>query len=217
MFPLYDSSQRSSFPFINYLIIAANIYVFYLQLSSPDFEAFVRQFAFTPVNFNFLDPTTYTVIFSSMFMHGSIMHIVSNLWFLHIFGDNVEDRMGHIRYLLFYLAAGVAATLAQYFLSTSSDIPMLGASGAISGVAGAYMVLSSKARIKTIIFIGILFRIIEISAVVFLGYWFLLQVFNGVNSFNTIDGEGGVAWFAHIGGFVFGYLGARLMPTRKTA
>lgn len=214
MFPLRDTNERSTFPFINYLIIAANIFVFYLQLSSPDFEAFVRQYAFTPANFSFFDLNSYFFILSSMFMHGSLLHILGNMWFLHIFGDNVEDRMGHFTYLLFYLLAGAAATFAQYILSTGSEIPMLGASGAISGVTGAYFIFFKRSTIKAIVPGFGLWSTSDLPATWFLGYWFLLQVFNGANSLNTVDGEGGVAWFAHIGGFVAGYLMAKLFPKR---
>lgn len=216
MFPLYDSSERSTFPFINFAIIAVNIFVFYLQLTSPDFEKFVFDYAFTPANFNFLNPQAYIPIFTSMFMHGGLLHIASNLWFLHIFGDNVEDRMGHIRYLLFYLAAGVAATLAQYFLGPTSDIPQLGASGAISGVAGAYFVLFRHSRVRSIVPMGFYITTANLPVWLFLGYWFAIQLFSGFTTFGdaSITSEGGVAWFAHIGGFVFGWLVAVFMKQK---
>ena len=127
---------------------------------------------------------------------------------MHIFGDNIEDRLGHIRYLLFYLAAGVVAALSQYFLNPANTIPMIGASGAVSGIAGAYFVFYRKSGIEALVptFFG-LFDIIELPAWFFLGYWFFLQVFNGLGSLVTFDiNQGGIAWFAHIGGFIFGYL-----------
>lgn len=185
--------------------------MFYLQVTAADVEAFTQTYAFIPSQFNFFDSTTYFYVFSAMFMHGGLAHIASNLWFLHIFGDNVEDRFGHIRYLIFYLLSGFAATMAQYSIAPSSEILMLGASGAISGVAGAYFVFFKNSTVRTFIFMGFA----NISAPLFLGYWFLLQVYSGVNSLQTMSGEeGGVAWFAHIGGFVAGYLLAKLMPTR---
>lgn len=208
MFPLKDTNPRSSFPFINYLLILINIVVFYLQLSAPDFETFITTYAFTPAKFSFIDPQSYLYILSSIFMHGSFMHIASNLWFLHIFGDNVEDRMGHISYLVFYLLAGFAATFAQFFLSPGSEIPMLGASGAISGVTGAYFVFFKNSKIKALMPGYGLLGTAEVSATWFLGYWFVIQVFSGASSFGS-GGQGGVAWFAHIGGFVFGYLIAK--------
>lgn len=219
MFPLYDSSERSTFPFINLAIIALNIFVFYLQLTAPDFEQFVFDYAFTSAKFNFLDPRTYTFIFSSIFMHGNLLHIASNLWFLHIFGDNVEDRMGHVRYFLFYLAAGVAATLVQYFLAPTSDIPMLGASGAISGVAGAYFVLFRHSKVRSIVPMGFYITTANLPVWLFLGYWFAIQVFSGFSTFGDVGtgGEGGVAWFAHIGGFVFGWLVATFMPRKHNS
>lgn len=214
MFPIRDSSPRATFPFVNYLLIGINIYVFYLQLTAPDFEAFVMQYAFIPVTFDFFDPQSYFFILSSIFMHGSFMHIASNLWFLHIFGDNIEDRMGHFSYLVFYLLAGFAATMAQYIVAPGSEIAMLGASGAISGVSGAYFILFRKSTIEALMPGPALVQKVEITAPWFLGYWFLIQVFNGANSFSTVSSEGGVAWFAHIGGFVFGVLAVFLFKKR---
>ncbi len=216
MFPLYDSSERSTFPIMNYSIIALNIFVFYLQVTAPDFEQFVYNFAFISKDFILFDPRTYFFIFTSMFMHGGILHIASNLWFLHIFGDNVEDRMGHIRYLLFYLAGGVAATLAQYFLSPYSDIPLIGASGAISAVAGAYFVLFRHSRVRSIVPMGLYITTANLPVWLFLGYWFAIQVFAGFSTFGdaAVGVEGGVDWFAHVGGFVFGWFVAVFMKQK---
>ncbi len=216
MFPLYDSSERSTFPFFNYAIIALNIFVFYLQITATDFEQFIYAYAFIPADFNILNPGTYFFIFSSMFMHGGVLHIASNLWFLHIFGDNVEDRMGHLRFLFFYLAAGVVATLTQYFLSPLSNIPLIGASGAISAVAGAYFVLFRHSRVRSIVPMGFYITTANLPVWLFLGYWFVLQVVSGFSTYGGTDigGEGGVAWFAHIGGFVFGWFVANFMKQK---
>lgn len=188
-----------------------NVIVFLIQLSATNVDVFTVQYSFIPKYFNLFDLNTYFFIFSAMFMHGGFLHIISNMWFLHIFGDNVEDQFGHFKYLLFYLAAGVAATLGQYFLDPASSIPVIGASGAISGVAGAYFVMFRRSTIKTLIPIFILPAIIDISAPFFLGYWFFIQIFSGIGALATYQ-SGGVAWFAHVSGFIFGYLIARLRP-----
>jgi membrane associated rhomboid family serine protease len=215
MFPLYDETHRKSFPFINYLLIASNIYMFYLQVSTPDFEQFVYQYAFIPAEFSLFNPLTYFYVFTSIFLHGSLFHILSNMWFLHIFGDNVEDRFGHIRYLLFYLAAGIFATLGQYLIDPSSQIPMIGASGAVSGAAGAYFVLFRNSKVRTLVpFFGFI-SLIDLSAGFVLGYWFITQVFSGLGAMSSLQ-EGGVAWFAHIGGFIFGYIVARSYRSAHT-
>ncbi len=214
MFPLTDSTPRRTFPFVNYAIILVNVLVFLVELSVPDIEKFTLSYSFIPQNFHIADPASYFYIITSIFLHGGFLHIISNMWFLHIFGDNVEDRFGHVLYLIFYLLAGVAATLGQYILSPHSSIPMLGASGAISGVAGAYFVMFRKSTVKTLIPVFGFPAIIDLSVPFFLGYWFLIQVFSGVGSLVTFDlQQGGVAWFAHIAGFIFGYLCARLVSS----
>lgn len=208
MFPLYDETPRRSFPLVNYALIAANVVVFYLQLTAPDFEQFVYRFAFISSEFNPFILESYYYVITSMFMHGGFFHIISNMLFLHIFGDNIEDTFGHLKYLLFYLAAGLVATLSQYFLDTTSTIPMIGASGAVSGVAGAYFVFFRDSKVKTLVPIFGFFSLIDLSAGVVLGYWFISQVFSGLGSLAVIQ-HGGVAFFAHIGGFIFGYLVAK--------
>lgn len=206
MFPLRDSTARRSFPWVNYSIIFLTIYVFILQLTAPDFEQFIYQYGFVPSRFDFFDLSSYRYIIYSIFLHGGFFHIISNLWFLHIFGDNIEDSLGHFLYLFFYLIGGMAAVFAQLVFNFGSDIPMIGASGAISAVAGAYFVLFKRSKIEALVpdFIGFL-HIVELPSWFFLGYWFVLQVFSGLGSLVTFDiNQGGVAWFAHIGGFVYG-------------
>lgn len=207
MFPIRDSTPRRRFPFINYLIIITTIFVFLIQLSAPDFEEFIFQYGFIPARFNLFDFNSYRYILYSIFLHGGWFHLLSNLWFLHIFGDNVEDRFGHLNYLIFYLLAGVAAIFSQLIFNLGSEIPMIGASGAISGVAGAYFALFKNSKIEALVpgFFGFL-HLIELPAWFFLGYWFFIQVFSGLGSLVSYDlNQGGVAWFAHIGGFVFGW------------
>lgn len=213
MFPISDTSERDTFPIINYIIIIITVLVFLLQLSVPDFDNFVLLYGFVPSRFNILNLDSYKYILFSIFLHGGFLHIISNLWFLHIFGDNVEDRMGHLRYLLFYLAGGFAAVMMQYVFTMQSNLPMIGASGAISAVAGAYFVLLRNSKVKTLITYFFIWNIVEIPAWLFLGYWFFIQIFSSVGSLVSYDiNQGGVAYFAHIGGFVFGYLIAKLYP-----
>lgn len=213
MFPIKDSAPRRGFPLINYLIITANIVVFLVMLSVSDFEQFVFNYGFVPSRFNFLNPESYRSLFYSIFMHGGIFHIVSNMWFLHIFGDNIEDELGHLYYFLFYLIGGFFASMGQYVFNIESTIPMIGASGAVSAVAGAYFLLFKQNKIKTLVptLFG-LWDIIELPAWFFLGYWFFIQVFSGLGSLVTFDlNQGGVAWFAHVGGFVYGWLSVKLI------
>ena len=211
MFPISDIAPRRKFPFINYLIIIITVYVFFFQLTAPDFEKFIFEYGFVPSRFSFFDISSYKYIIYSIFLHGGFLHIFSNLWFLHIFGDNVEDRMGHLNYLLFYILSGMVAVFSQYFFNLGSNIPMIGASGAVSGVAGAYFLLYPRGKIKALVplFFG-LYDIVILPAWFFLGYWFLIQIFSGIGSLVTFDiNQGGVAWFAHIGGFLFGYITVR--------
>lgn len=211
MFPLYDSSPTKRIPYVNWLLILINVIVFVIQVTRPDFDAFIHTWGFIPILFDVSDQRSWLYIFTSMFMHASILHIASNLWFLHIFGDNVEDRLGHLAYLLFYLMSGIAATLAQYFLIQQATIPLIGASGAISGVAGAYILFQFRSTIVALLPLGALTRTVRLPAWIFLGYWFLLQLLMGVGELGQIDyNRGGTAWFAHVGGFVFG-LGMGLM------
>ncbi|MEO6508640.1 MAG: rhomboid family intramembrane serine protease [Patescibacteria group bacterium] len=210
MFPLYDSTPRRNFPFVNYLIIALNIYFFWLELTSVDPEAFITTYSFIPQQFALFNPASYLPILYSLFIHGGLLHILSNMWFLHIFGDNVEDRMGHFQYLIFYLLGGVAATLGQYFIAPHSTIPMIGASGAISAVAGAYFVFYRHSKVKALVPFILIFTLIDIPVWLFLGYWFFIQIFSGLGSLTAMSvQDGGVAWFAHVGGFIFGYLVAK--------
>ena len=207
MFPLSDSIKAKSFPFLNYLIIGVTIYVFIQQLLAPDMEAFINQYALIPTSVNFGDYQTLLPFVSSIFLHGGILHILSNMWFLFVFGDNVNDRLSPIGFLLLYLTAGVIGGLAQYAFMTTESIPMLGASGAVAGILGCYAVLFPHAKIKTLIFIVFFVTIVDVSALLMLGYWFILQLVSGAGSLTEMNtGEGGVAYIAHIAGFVVGLL-----------
>ncbi len=208
MFPLGDdNTDRRSVPFVTWALIAINVAVFLLQLQNGD--EFIRQWAFTPARFA-ADPSGDIVtLFTAMFMHGSWMHLGGNMLYLWIFGDNVEDRFGHAKFLLFYLLAGLAATFAQYFINPASNIPNLGASGAIAGVLGAYLLMFPQGRVNVLMRGGV----VAVPAILVLGLWFALQLFSSFGSLaNTGPGEeqGGVAFMAHVGGFVAGFLMAFL-------
>ena len=202
MLPLRDNIPSATRPTVTWGIIAANLLVFLCELSSPD----VLSFALVPARFT-ADPagSAFTIL-TSMFLHGGWAHVLGNMLYLWIFGDNVEDRLGHVRYLLLYLAGGVAAALAQVAISPDSAVPMVGASGAIAAVLGGYIVLYPRASVYTWIF----FSIVPIPAVVWLGLWFVLQLFSGVASLGAAA-TGGVAFFAHVGGFVAGLALVKLL------
>lgn len=192
-------------------IIAVTAYAFFLQLSAPDIDAFVMQYALVPQNVNFADWLTLLPFITSMFLHAGWLHILSNMWFLWIFGDNVEAEVGHVRYLLFYLVCGIAAGLVQYFFNSTGTIPTLGASGAVAGVLGAYLMLYPGHKIDTLIptFGGFMTQA-QIPASIMLIYWFVIQLFSGVGTIGMQD-VGGVAFWAHVGGFVAGWILVRLL------
>jgi membrane associated rhomboid family serine protease len=214
MIPLRDLNPRSSFPIMTLLMIAANVVVFIHQitLSPAAGEAFIKTYALTPSHIQLaLEGHRYTALqavlplITCMFLHGGFLHIIGNMWFLWIFGDNVEDQFGPFGYLLFYLVCGIGSGITQVLFSWGSRIPSLGASGAISGVLGAYIVLFPRARILTLIPLLIIWFTARISAWVFIGIWFLMNFLSGVSSFGVLN-TGGVAWWAHVGGFLLGVL-----------
>src|SRR3989304_5619106 len=192
MFPISDSAKTSRFPILTILIIVLNVYVFFQLLSAPSTNFFISQYALIPSQVNFSNPLTLIPFITAMFLHGGFIHIISNMWFLWIFGDNVEGYLGYLIYPLFYLATGIIGNTLQYFLDPSSNIPMIGASGAISGILGAYYVFFPRTKVKTIIFIFIFFTVAEIPAVIYLFYWFFLQLISGVGTLSSLyQGVGG--------------------------
>jgi membrane associated rhomboid family serine protease len=201
MFPIGDdNSTRRIVPVVTYGLIVANVLFFLLELTSGD--AFIMRWAFVPSRFLAHPAVDFLTLFTSMFMHAGWVHLGGNMLYLWIFGDNVEDRFGHIKFLVFYLLCGLAATAAQLAFSLNSNIPNLGASGAIAGVLGAYILLFPKARVSVLL--GM--RVIPVTALIVIGLWFVLQLFSGIGSVaNTLD-TGGVAFMAHIGGFIAGFL-----------
>jgi membrane associated rhomboid family serine protease len=199
--PLRDVIPSRTTPFVTITLIVLNVLVFLYQWMLPPYvqKQFVMAFALIPADFSWL------TVFSSMFLHGSWSHILGNMLYLWIFGDNVEDRVGHGRYVVFYLLCGVAAALAQTAIDPQSQIPMVGASGAIAGVLGAYIVMFPRSRVLTLIPLFIIWEVVEIPAVIVLGLWFVLQLFSGLGSLANMDRSmGGVAFWAHIAGFITG-------------
>ena len=217
MIPLRDTLRSRRFPLVNWLIILANAAAFFyeLRMGPSALNGFLNTWGLVPARL-WADPqSTWITILSSMFLHGGWFHMLSNMWILFIFGDNVEDRMGGGLYLLFYLLSGVAAGLMQALLLPGSPVPMVGASGAIAGVLGAYLILYPRARILSLVPIVFVFTLIEIPAVVFLLFWFASQLFSGFLSLGGASGSG-VAWWAHIGGFLFGTLSVFLFAKRRS-
>jgi membrane associated rhomboid family serine protease len=212
MIPLRDSQPSYSKPYVTIAIIAVNAFVFLFQLTLDEFSlnSFLSSYGMIPGRLHALSLVT------SMFLHGGWLHLIGNMWFLWIFGDNVEDILGHAKYLLFYLLCGVAAALVQVAFNMDSQIPTIGASGAIAGVMGAYLVKFPRSRIVTLVFVLFFLTTIEIPASFILIYWFVLQFFSGVGSIATAHlSQGGVAWFAHVGGFLAGILLIYAMRPRE--
>ena len=223
MIPLKDMTPRRSVPFVTLLLIAVDVFVFVHQISlSPAAaEAFVKTYGLVPAKISLaLTGHHYTMeqallpLFTCMFLHGGILHILGNMWFLWIFGGNVEDRFGALPYLAFYLVCGIGSGISQVLFSWGSHIPSIGASGAISGVLGAYIVFFPRSRILTLVPLFIIFFLWRIPAIIFIGLWFAMQFLSGVVSLGQAN-VGGVAWWAHVGGFLLGMLIAGLANPSK--
>jgi membrane associated rhomboid family serine protease len=213
MFPVGDdNTQRRTFPTVTVVLIVLNVLVFLLELSGGD--QFITEWAFVPSRFS-QDPGGNAVtLFTAMFMHGGWLHLFGNMLFLWIFGDNVEDRFGHVKFLIFYLLAGLAATFAQYWVSPESGIPNVGASGAIAGVLGAYILMFPQSRVNVLV--GQ--QLVAMPAFIVLGMWIALQLVSGVGTIAATDeSAGGIAYMAHIGGFVSGLLMTFLFRGRESS
>ena len=203
MIPLRDTIPSATYPFVTHALIVANVAVFlYEQSLGPAAERLIYAYGLVPRRFNADVAAQIVPLVTSMFLHGGWMHLIGNMLYLHIFGDNVEDRVGHLRFLMLYLVAGAVAGLTQVATNPGSTMPMVGASGAISGVTGAYMVFYPRSRIVTLVPVFVFLQLIEIPAVVLLLFWFIYQLVLGVGSYGA--DVGGVAFWAHIGGFITG-------------
>jgi membrane associated rhomboid family serine protease len=212
MFPVGDDDTAlRTTPVVTYGLIAANVFLFLVELNGG--ETFVRDWAFIPSHFSHDPAGNVPTIFTAMFMHGGWMHLFGNMLYLYIFGDNVEDRLGHLGYFLFYVACGIAATFAQYYFNSHSSLPNVGASGAIAGVLGAYILMFPHTRVDVLV----IRQIISLPAIAVIGFWIVLQLFSGFGSIARTDetaDTGGVAYMAHVGGFVAGLVLAFLFGGR---
>jgi membrane associated rhomboid family serine protease len=215
MIPIRDTIRSETYPVVNSLIIAINVLVFFIELSQgPRLDGFIKTYGLVPARYSVPQISAYfstgqqaIAFLTFMFLHGGFLHLLGNMWFLYIFGDNVEDRLGHLRYLIFYLVCGLASGLSHLALNWHSQTPTIGASGAIAGVMGAYLILYPKAKVLTLVPIFFFFQFLEIPAFLFLGVWFLFQFLSAAG---TSAQMGGIAWWAHIGGFMFGIIFLKL-------
>jgi membrane associated rhomboid family serine protease len=212
MIPLRSSERTYTTPAVTLALIAVNLVIFIYEVSLPEdqLNSLIRLHGIVPDRFHF------SMLLTSMFLHGGWMHVLGNMWFLWIFGKGIEDLLGHARFLIFYLACGVVAGILHLFTNLYSPVPTIGASGAIAGVMGAYLIKFPRASIVTLIFIFVFFTTVDIPAAFLLIYWFLIQFFSGIGSVGESQiSHGDVAWFAHVGGFVAGMLLVKLMPARN--
>ncbi len=215
MIPIRDTQVSHNIPLVTYVLIGINAFAFMVTLSQgAGLDRFIYTFGLVPGRYTLPRLADHFSSFeqlfawiSFMFLHGGFLHLLGNMWSLYIFGDNVEDRLGHVRYLAFYLLCGVASGISHFLLNSHSTVPTIGASGAVAGVMGAYFLLHPTAKILTLIPIIFIPFFVEIPALFFLGFWFLLQFINAAGS--TVTG-GGIAWWAHVGGFVFGMIFLKL-------
>ena len=219
MIPYKDDNPTRTFPFVTIGIIALNVAVFLWEISSPaGMKEITYSYGAIPhsiLTFQTRQPVNPALtVFSSMFMHGGFLHLAGNMLYLWIFGNNIEDRLGHVRFIFFYAFCGVLAAYANAMADPHSAIPMIGASGAISGILGAYVLLFPRATVYSLIFLGFFITTVRIPALIVIGFWAIIQILNGVTSAGLHEG-GGVAWFAHVGGFLIGLVSIKLWLPRR--
>ena len=225
LFPLYDENPTKSIPWITLLLILINVLVFIYELSlqsAGKLQQLFQTAALIPYEITNLAKLTSDVpnigilaVFTSMFMHGGWLHIIGNMWYLWIFGNNVEDTLGHAKYLLFYLLCGIGGGIGHILSQPYSQVPTVGASGAIAGVLAGYLIMFPTARVVTIVPIFIFLQIVKVPAILLIGLWFLIQIASGMGSLST-QASGGTAWFAHIGGFIAGVVLVLVLSRKKT-
>ncbi|WP_096893548.1 rhomboid family intramembrane serine protease [Candidatus Scalindua japonica] len=212
MIPIRDRNPSGTFPYITIGIIVINVFIFLYELSlGSDLNKFINQYGVVPIKITHYYRTsnstlieTFFPFISSTFLHAGFIHLIGNMWFLWIFGDNIEDKLGHVKYLAFYILCGIIGSSFHVFFYSRSEIPCIGASGAIAAVLGAYMITFPRAKVITIVPIFFFIQIIELPAIIVLGFWLLIQFFNGTVSIMASRPDSGVAWWAHIGGFISG-------------
>ena len=212
MIPLRTSERTYSTPTVTFTLIAINLVVFLFEITMPEWQLnrIIRLYGLVPEYFR------PSMLFTSMFLHGGWLHVLGNMWFLWIFGKGIEDLLGHGKFLVFYLVCGIAAGFIHVLANYNSPVPTIGASGAIAGVMGAYLIKFPRASIVTLIFIFIFFTTVDIPAAFLLAYWFLIQFFSGVGSVGDSQiSHGDVAWFAHVGGFLAGMVLVKIIPAKQ--
>jgi membrane associated rhomboid family serine protease len=218
MIPIRDTIRSRRFPVVNTILIILNVVVFLLEywVDPRVLDRIIGSYGLVPQGFWTGGPQRWITLYTSMFLHGSWFHVISNMLALYIFGDNVEDRLGHVRYLIFYMLGGTAAGLAHMWLYANTELPTVGASGAIAAVLGGYLLLFPRSRVITLVPVLFFFRAFAIPAPIYLVLWFVMQLFNGALSLavSTFQG-GGVAWWAHIGGFIIGLALVKLFEPRR--
>jgi len=216
MIPIRDINPTRRFPLVTVGIIVLNVLVFGFEFLLPvdALEGLVETWGLTPYRLAGLEPLAFVTVFTSMFLHSGVAHLLGNMLYLWIFGDNIEAAMGSARFIVFYLLCGLGATLGQVLVAPTSTIPMVGASGAISGIMGGYLLLYPRAEVETLVFLGYFIRLIRLPTTVVLGSWIVMQLFSGVLSLG-MQAAGGVAWFAHIGGFAAGIVLVGLFRRRR--
>jgi len=227
MFPIRDTIPRLRFPYVTWALIIINGIIFLFEISIPKdtLQMVLYLFGLVPARYSYpqwayihgLPFDHYLSFLTNMFLHGGWVHIIGNMWFLHLFGSGVEDRLGHGRFLIFYLLSGIAASVFFFVVSIHTKVPVMGASGAIAGVMGAYLVMFPKAKILTLILIFIFPLFVELSAFFYIGFWFLLQLFSGTLSLASQATEGGVAWWGHVGGFIAGVVLLPFFRSKKVS
>lgn len=219
MIPLRDENPTQTFPFVTIAIIVINVLVFIYELSLGELlEDKISQFALIPYNITHLiNKTTLLTLITSLFFHAGFAHIVGNMLYLWVFGNNIEDAIGHIRFIFFYLFSGIVASFGHILTALNSKLPVIGASGAVSGVLGAYLLLYPRARVLVLIPLFYFWRVAKVPAMWFLGFWIVLQFIYGAGSFALVDesSKGGIAWFAHIAGFFAGLILIKVLAKRR--
>ena len=214
MIPIRDRNPSGTFPYVTIGIIVINVLIFLYELSlGSGLGEFIMKFGVVPLKVSYYSQAsdltfinTFFPFISSMFLHGGFIHLIGNMWFLWIFGDNIEDKLGHFKFIAFYFLCGIIASSVHVFFNSQSNVPCVGASGAIAGVLGAYMVTFPRARVVTIVPLFVFIQVMELPAMVVLGFWFVIQFFNGAASITASASGAGVAWWAHIGGFAAGVI-----------
>ncbi len=214
MIPIRDRNPSGTFPYVTIGIIIVNILIFLYELSlGSGLDEFIMKFGVVPLKVNYYSQVpdltfinTFFPFISSIFLHGGFVHLIGNMWFLWIFGDNIEDKLGHFKFIAFYFLCGIIASSVHVFFNIESKVPCVGASGAIAGVLGAYMITFPRARVVTIVPLFVFIQVMELPAIVVLGFWFVIQFFNGAATITASTSGAGVAWWAHIGGFAAGVI-----------